>query len=103
MRGRRDFTRAEIADLLTGVQGAKCRSSYEQGCRCPVHGMGAVREQRTRLVAVADDAGVTFTRECDGSMTCMCERCCEQRAILVQHPRHTPRQPWQPLPAARAA
>lgn len=101
---RGDFTTREIAGLLKGMRDVKCRSSYEQGCRCPVHsdGSNAPRERRGRLVAVADETGVTFA-QCNGSMTCTCQRCCEQRAVLVSHPKHTPRQPWQPLPAARAA
>lgn len=39
---------------------------------------------------------------CDGSMTCGCEACVQERVARLQ-PRPEPMQPWTPRPARRAA
>lgn len=92
---RPDFTTEEIVGMLRRAAGQPCPPS----CKCPRHQTRA----NVRLVAVADDSGVTFT-DCDGSMTCTCDRCHEQRVLLIRTPHsRDKRQPWQPLPAAQAA
>lgn len=94
-----------------------CPSSTAGGCRCPEHhpGLGEYASEpvayEAALAPLRDGvtlhivtAGLTDEVQCDGTMTCSCQRCLEQRRLLQDIARDRP-QPWDPRPArhSRAA
>lgn len=69
------YTLAEYMDGITGEDYGLARA--------PGHGLGP-----------------TGPQGCDGTPTCKCERCTEQRALIVQHGSRDRPQPWEPQRAA---
>lgn len=76
----------------------RCPNSTESGCRCwehhpglsayvPPHAADAYEELlaplRKKATLRVVTMGLNDEPQCDGSMTCQCERCCEERASRV--------------------
>lgn len=57
----------------------------------PVHGSRPLRLVQT----THETTSYTAPAACDGTMTCSCERCQQQRAILIQFGHKKVRQPWE--------
>jgi hypothetical protein len=84
--------------------------SYANGCRCREcmglaeymrdltgrdHGLPPI-EAPLRAVPVP----LAPVERCDGSFTCECPSCSEERAERIRAPRVNVRQPWEPKKAA---
>jgi hypothetical protein len=79
------------------------------GCKCQEHwGLGDFMLSATgtdhglpRLEAAQTGQKVTLrpVDACDGSFTCDCPSCAQERSERVKHPPKEPRQPWMPKAA----
>lgn len=95
-------------------QATSCPNSFATGCRCADcyglaeymrettgedHGLPATKALRLSVVT----AGPKRELDCDGSMTCSCERCVKERVTPRKRGALADSTPWTPRPARRAA
>lgn len=57
----------------------------------PVYGRRPLRLVQT----THETTSYTAPAACDGTMCCLCERCQQQRALLINHGPKVVKQPWQ--------
>ncbi len=92
-----DLTREQQLAAIIDARESACPNTYASGCRCPEHDPGLMRHapdleayaraldrcrpQPTRLRVVT--MGADDRPDCDGSMTCPCQRCGVARSKIA--------------------
>lgn len=84
------------ARLRVVTAGSACHG-YQNACVCPNCVARSGKTLHTFQGAISPE------QPCDGSMTCTCTQCSQERRQRVVNASSDTRQPWQPRPARRAA